>query len=645
MKSFLFSSITSQLGEKTALTLRTALMATAGLSLTACGGSSSSGGDSSEPETVPNLAVAQFYQVQNPESGNQQIVRYDPNDSNPDTNQVAIKQNVILGNKTFVMSGQIQGDAIEYTRREYAVFLDPTGSSDVRTTGGDEPTEYIFYTDNRLKRFDAEAPDNENTIFDSSQLPDNIKSQGVNVIGADFELFLNETDIDNSYVQLQAFDQVPDLMKGETADDKTHLPLTVRIADSKVTAGRIIQPIINTNGQTTQILINNMTASLGSLPQNAKLQLCQADLTDCTDVNNGAGDFHYLTQNDQYLYLAREGVKTLFAFDKNTGQVAPVSGATYPAAYNAEHHQISFAGGHGGAGIFSNFNNLANVRDHLSEGDNGYLLVNYNLDTQNPMGEGMFGDVYAPKNAMILKFNGTSAVKVYDNGNGVDLMNESDNVPTSYNLTLTAVKNGQIFVEASKNTPEKTFSYQQGWINSLTETGKAVLDNIITDQTVNYFTSIRVPAVAVGDTLYVNETSPQASQERVYNIYKRPITDSTTPKPDAPDATGRMYFERTAYRKNGVYDGNVLLWDKYTGDVLNATTNVLMGNSVQDVNENVSNVMADPSGNTTLAGVGGLFGLYMTTAHDETPFLTSGFSAQEGSLKKVNQIDGQWIID
>lgn len=594
----------------------------------------------------------QFYKVTNAETGNSQIVRYDPNDADPNSNQRAVKENVILGSQVFMMSGAKDDDAVAYTKREYAIFLDPNSDSETRTTtSGDSPVEYTFYKDNILKRFDADNPDAETVIFNSDMLTTEMNSAGINVIGSTVKTYLNEVDIDNSYVELRAFDQIPDLMKGEVESSKKTLPVTVRLSDSKVAAGRMIQPITSSaDGTTQKVLLNYISASTGAGYEMAekKLQVCEVDLSVCNDVSNGTGAYHYLAQNSGTIYMAKEGVNTLYALDKSAYTLAEVVGAEYPAEYDVDHHQISFGGGHGGAGIFSNFYNIANANTQLAEGDTSYLLINYNLDTQDAIGSGMFGenDVYAAKNAMLLKLTGNSGTTVYDNGSGSDLMNNSDGEALAYNLTLTAVKNGQVFVESSKFSPEsKSFNYQQGWIDTDAPETATDLTNVVVDQTISYFTSIRVPAVAVGDFVYVNETNPLMNPGRVYNIYKMPIEDSSAPKPSVANAVGRMYFERSAYRTNGVYDGNVLLWDKETGDLLNATTDVLMGNILADVDSELTNVTADRSGNKTLAGVGGLFGLHMTKSHGEAPFLTSGSAGTESSLKRVNQIDGEWITD
>lgn len=605
----------------------------------------------------------QFYKVTNPETGNYQVVRYNPNDNNEKTNQKVVKDNVILGNKVFMMSAAKNGDQSIYKKREYAIFLDPNASKETRTqTVNGATTEYVFYTNNILKRFSAENPENENVIFSSAQLGAKLGGEGISALGDTLNLYMNEVDITNSYVELRAYERLPDTLRGELSDTIKNTYITVRLSDGKVTQGRTIKPIVdNLTGQTNAVLVNYSAAHVkGKYPttasEAARLQTCSIDLSSCTDVQGATGQFYFLAQNDSHIYVAKDGAKTIYAYDKLAKTLTAVTGGEYPATYDAAHHRLKFGGGHGGTGIFSNFFNMTNVVDTLSEGNSAYLLVNYNLDTQDPvLNHPFYGDAYAAKNAVILKLEGNKAVKVYDNGTGQDLANTSDSVPLSYNLNLTAVKNGHIFVEAAKiRTDIQNIDYQQGWLNTATTTAKKTLDNVVIQQDINYFTALRVPAVAVGDYVYVNETNPIPSATRIYNVYKLPLNNPQAKSTDTgiTHTTGRMYFERSAFRNTGVYEGNVLLWNKLAnaptnakaGDIFNATTNTLMGNAL-DLDAGVTNVTADASGNTTLAGIGGLFGLHMTGSHGAVPLLTSGFSTKQQSLKKVNQIQGSWIID
>ncbi|KAF7276591.1 hypothetical protein GWI33_010051, partial [Rhynchophorus ferrugineus] len=265
----------------------------------------------------------QFYKVTNPETGNYQVVRYDPNNTDDKTNQKVIKNNVILGNRVFVISAAKDGDKNIYKKREYAIFLDPNASSEKRTqTVNGTTTEYTFYTNNILKRFDAENPENESVIFTSTQLGSKLGGEGLSAIGDSLNLYVNETDIDNSYVELRAYAKLPDTLKGEISDNIKNAYVTVRLSDGKMTQGRTIKPIINnTTGKTDSVLVNYSAAHVtGQYPTSsseaARLQSCTVDLSTCTDLGDTAkGQFYFLAQNDGYIYLAKEGSKTIYAFD------------------------------------------------------------------------------------------------------------------------------------------------------------------------------------------------------------------------------------------------------------------------------------------------------------------------------------------
>lgn len=598
----------------------------------------------------------QFYKVLNPETGNYQVVRYNPNTGKEEV--FSSINNVILGDRVFVMSAAKDNDKSVYKKREYAIFLDPNASKETRTyqpAGASTATEYVFYTDNVLKRFDPQNPNTQRVIFSSTALPEKLKNEGIKAVGDTQTLYLNETDIDNSYVELRAFEKLPDTLKGELSDQIKNTYLTVRLSDGKVTQGRTIQPVVNQiTGKTDSVLVNYTAAHVkGSYPsavaENARLQSCIPDLSSCKDINGASGEYYYLAQNETHIYLAKQGSKTLYTYDKQNDSLVNVQGATYPAQFDASKHLLKFAGGHGGAGIFNNFFNMPNIVNALSEGKSSYLLINYNLDTEDAViTHPYYGSAYVHKNAQILKLDGNTAVKIYDNGDGQDLGNASDDVSPSYNLTLTAVKNGHLFIEAAKiSKDKKNINYQQGWLDSVTTSSKTSLDHVVVDKDINYFTALRVPAVAVGDYVYVNETtgSNTADDPRVYNIYKLPLNNPAAKKDSITPVYGRMYFERKASRKNGIYEGNVLLWNKNKqGVIINATNDKVMGIAT-DLDQGITNVTADASGNSTLAGIGGLFGLHMTGSHGAVPLLTSGFSEQANSLKKVNQINGSWITD
>lgn len=609
----------------------------------------------------------QFYSVTNPSTLNKQVVRYDPNDSNPASNQKVIKDNVILGDNVFVISGAKSGDKTQYVKREYAMFLDPNASSEKRTApdGKGGSYEYTFYKDNVLKRFDAANPASEAVIFSSAMLPADAKAQGLKVIEGSYEQALNYTDIANSYVRLKAYEYLPDVLKGEDGDSILHVPITARVSDGKARMGRAVGLIINSiNGKTEKVLLNTTAPHIDGAyptdPASAKrLQVCSTDLATCSDVAGGAGNYFTLGQSSTHFYLAKQGSTSLYAFDKAAGTLAQVSGVQYPAKFDHHVHLMKSGDSHGGAGIFFDFTTLSGINTSLSEGESAYLAINYDLDLDTPINKVYGSDNFMWKHAMILKFTGAGGVKVYDNGDGVDDMNASTGKDTmGEHITLTAVKNGKLFFEAGgypieeqggsckpvapNNTGCSTL--KQGWLDTVSGSfPKTKMDNTVSDLTYAYFTANRVPALGVSDSLYLSEATGASAATRAYNIYKMPL-DASLPKPAAPTTHGRMFFERSAFRGTGVYDGSVILWNLATSEVFDATHNVVIGtdSSIEEDPNTINRATAKSNG---LAGVGGMFGLKMGVAGNPSAYLVSGSAGKAGSLTKVNRIAGDWIID
>lgn len=603
----------------------------------------------------------QFYKVKNPTTGNYQIVRYDPNDTNADTNQKVIKPDVILGKRVFVLAADKDGDKKVYKKREYAVFLDPSASFETRTATNrkGETYEYRHYKDNILKRFATDNPAQEDAIFDSSKLPSDLKAQGLTALSGDYKLFVNETDTSaGSYVQLKAQERLPDLIKGESSQDIKSTYLTVRLDDSAAVQGRPLKPVVNsTTGRTQGVLINHHDATKAGEADNAKLKYCDAMLKNCKDVATGGGAYYFQAENDDYIYLAKAGDASFYAFKKRDQSLTKVAGAGYPAPYDPVHHAIMRGLGHGGSGVLSDFSSLTVTNYTLSEGADTYRLINYNLDTKDPAWtfksrSGFELPQFAHKNGMIVKFNGTTATRIFDTGNGKDLKDGSENVPFTGQLNLIAVKDGNLFVEMGKyDAAAKANVLSSGWITKTSYDGKPVPTKspttTVTSQNVPYFTAHQVPSVAVGDSVYVVEVPTDngaggrdAEKKRIYNVYKLPITDTSKTKADVTPVRGRMFFERRAARPSGIYEGSVLTWNVVNGEIRNATNNILVG---KDTNPKTSNALAGNTGN--MVGVGGMFGLHLSMSHGGAYDLASGESRTQNSLKIINKTNGSWIFD
>ena len=617
----------------------------------------------------------QFYRIANPDTGNQQIVRYDPNDSNDDTNQQVIKNNVVLGDNVFVMSGVKEADKTVLIKREYGIFLDPNTSKETRTMNGRfGPTEYTFYFDNILKKFDATDTSSESTIFDSTMLPQSLTDTGIAVIGEEQTMHLNQIDIDNSYVTLMAYDEIADINMGELSETKLHVPLTVRLSDSSMAQGRMITYVADASGATSKVLMNFVAPhSMGNYPDgdaNAKrLQVCDTDLQTCHDLDGGAGNYFMLGQNTDYVYMAKDQSSDIVAYNKMDDSLTTVTGVSYPAEFD-HHHHTSSAAGHGGNGVLSNFSTIGAINNSLAEGDSSYVAINYDLDTDSAH----LDFVRNYKHSQILKLSGTSGTKVYDNGDGVDDMNMStENGETAFkeHVSLVAVKDGNLFMEASYIETDETkcvidpqtynhcvVHYHAALNTNGVTTAKTEFDVNLSEPTpsyMNYLAGKRVPARAIGDDVYFsiwdrNSSASSFTGELVYNVYKMPFTDlvAGATLPDMPTANGRMFMERTATRSSGVYDGSVVTWHGLTGEVRNITTDTLLG-----LDENIENDPEAPivnvypkSSNDNTVGVAGLMGVRMASGHGGPTFLTSAKTGEENSLKAVNNTSGiYWIID
>ena len=614
-----------------------------------------------------------FYKVTNPETTNSQIVHYDYDTEQ----QTVIKTNVILGSNVFVMSGNKNGDATTYTAREYGIYHDPSANAETRTapdgTGG--TFEYQFYTDHKLTRFSASNTGTENLIFEGSptMLGTDLDNAGIKKIDSTVNLFLNETDINNSYVQLKAYDQLADVLKSEVAEDMLHLPLTVRLSDSAVTQGRPLAIVKDGAGLTTSVLVNFIAPhKKGQYPTDTakrkRLQSCTSALSTCTDVASGDGHFFLLAENTAHVYLAKDGENTIYAYDKSATTIAPVTGISYPAVFDHHHHLVSTSG-HGSSGLLSDFTSLGNIRRTLSEGATSYIAINYDLDTNTPFGSFFSRDFYMYKHAQILKITGTAGTKVFDNGDGIDHGDNSDTNDTTMgeHISLTAVKDGKIFLELATNsgnaslggtcTPNsfgmKCSDLRQGWLDTTAGSfPKADLDKQLGSLTgLNYLLANRIPSVAIGDSVYftiwdTTSSNSSFSGQKIYHIYKMPLNDISLDLPATPTANGRMFYERTAFRSNGIYEGNVILWDAITSKVTNGDASIVLGldSNIEQVPDSIVNVMPKSSSNN-VTGIGSIFGVTMSTSHGGTPYLTAGEASTANSLRKVNHIKASWIID
>jgi len=576
---------------------------------------------------VDSLKIA-YYSVDNPVTGNDQLVVYD----GVTEQQTVVKTNVILGSRTFVFEGSLEGDKRIITDKKYGILLDPNLAQELRSApdGRGGFFQYTFFFDNAFKRFDVASPSTETLIFDSSMLVSSLTAQGIGKIASDFTPYNNTNDPDNSYVALEAFETLPDLLKGEAGDAFAQSPIVIRLVDGKMTQGRLLQILEDpASGLTDRVLINFEAVHTPSSSDafDERLQVCTPDLANCTDVPDGAGGFYTMTKNSSHIYLAKKGSETLFAFDVSAETLTAVTGVQYPAIFDPKRHLIG-AAGHGNGGILSDFSSLSGMNTYLGDGPDAYLAINYDLDRDTKVGDlGFLGDIFIQKHAQILKFTGRNAVKIFDNGDGIDHGDASESESAVGHANLIAVKNGNLFVEIGNYdgisaggscTPSPSglgcLSVRYGYLNT-GSTGKTVLDTILVEKEgLNYMVSLRIAPVAMNDRLFVSILNVQGGrgEPHTYKLHRYDLLSD--PVVELASSVGRSYMTKTAERDNGVFEGEVIAWDSETKVLANVTGNIIDLGSPEALiaaagdSSALSSVIGITSG-VPLAGIGNLVAL------------------------------------
>ncbi|MBV1915514.1 MAG: carboxypeptidase-like regulatory domain-containing protein [Pseudomonadales bacterium] len=570
-----------------------------------------------------------FYTVNNPLTGNEQLVVHDATTGT----QKVIKTDIILGNRAFVFEGHTDDGKEVYDSRKFGIFLDPSQSKETRSApnGYGGTFEYSFYFDNVFKRYNIASPADETVIYGSSLFPQTLAEQGITALADEYTLYNNISDVDNSYVELKVFESLPDVLKGESESALLHGPILVRMGDSAMVQGHMIRVIKDTEGATTGVLsFYEAIHKSGSYPEaedeRTRLQLCQAVLDSCTDVTAvggmGDGKFYYQAENDDYVYMARHGTDTLYAYKKSDQSLSEVTGASFPATFNHKIHTLAGAAHGSGDALRSGFSNISGSVGSLSDGENAYVRINYDGDATDSVGSYTYlGDIHVYKHTQILKFSGTTGVTMFDNGDGIDQADESDAENVVGHANLIATVNGRLFVEIGNYeagvggscTPDM-FGYgcssvYYGYLNS-DSVGKTELDTVLKSKALlRYFVARRIAPYALADKLYIS-TFVESSQPYEFTLDEYDITDPVAP---LSTTTGRTYFTKAAQGANGVYDGTVLSWDGATGIL----TNLSSGESMGVVHGTGSVIPGDPAINSVsgltsgvpVAGIGNLFAL------------------------------------
>ncbi len=615
--------------------------------------------------TFGNSLQLAFYAVENPLTGNQQLVVYDAANGT----RTVVKTDIILGNRAFVFDGHTENGLEIYDSREYGILLDPNMAKETRTAPDGEggKFEYVHYLDSALKHYDINTPANETLIFGSSAFPQALIDQGAAVLGGGYTLFNNISDAENSYVELKAFERLPDALLGESESTLLHGPVLVRMGDSAVTQGHMVGLIKGADGSTVGVLkFFEAIHKRDFYPEDAtlrtRLQWCQPDLSRCDDITEaggmGDGKFYLLGKNDNYLYLAKNGSRTLYAFDKNNRALQEVTGVAYPAVFDHKIHSDRSAAHGSGIALRSAFTNLAGAASTLSDGANAYVRINYDGDATDPVGQyRFFGDIHVYKHSQILKFTGTTGVKMFDNGDGIDHADESDAENVVGHVNLVAVANGRLFVEVGNyeagnggSCIPDDFGYYcssvyYGYLNT-GSTDRTELDVIMHPKhNLRYFVSRRIAPYALANRLYIS-TYVDNTKPYVFTLSEYDINNPGEP---ISVTTGRTYFTKTGQRANGIYEGTVLSWDEATGNLTNLSTGELMGavqygNSVIPGSPAINSVSGLTNG-VPVAGIGNLFALKADPGGHRF-YLVAGDVNETNGLEYVDQVPfSGWLYE
>lgn len=556
-----------------------------------------------------------YYTVANLKTNNNQLLAYDLSTKKASV----INTDVILGKKVFMYEGTKQEDKTVYTAKKYGFYLDPTQEKETRVVQGRYgPTVYNFYSNNALMKFNPSKPSQTNYIVKSTDIPKDLQDKGIKKLGKDFIVLENIVDTDNSYINLKGFDSLADLLKKESTATKKQTNLIVRLGDSKVVQGKAIKIVKNSEGKTDYILANTSDVYIPKTGKaNYKLVKYSKDLSSPTPITDG--EFYFATQNSSYVYLFKENSDKLWAFNKTTNKIYEVSDITLAGEY--KHSVHAKAAGHGSnSALIDGATTLSGTNDNLSDGENAYLSFNYDL-IPNVGTAFLFGKFGAYKNSQVFKLTEAKGVKIFDNGDGKDdSLNENNKEEIKGHVNLVAVKNDKIFVElgwydtgckqqypypGAKGAGQKCIAVKYGTL-ATTSTKKATdlkpltyTDTNIEVKNLPYYIARRIAPVAVNDKVYIS-TFAGGTSKTGYE-YKQYTFDFASNKTSIENV-GRTYFVQSATRENGIYSGEVIIWDKNTQTIKNSKGETVV--STSDINGNKGKSIHAVTNGVPLAGIG-----------------------------------------
>ncbi len=592
-----------------------------------------------------------YYTVPNSLTGHSQLIAH-----NTATNtQHVLKNNMITGNRNFIFNGEYKNNKTVFHSRAYGLILDPNTHQETRT-GTDyygRAYEYQFSFDNGLLAYAVNNPSEEWEIFASEDIPADLKDK-VKVIGKSFKVVDNLSDKANSYVQLTAYEELADPIRGEVSGDKLHTELTVRLSDGKAVQGRPVTLLKDAAGNTDKVLIiHEVPHTNKEYPEgevNARhLKLCSADLETCNKLLDG--DYYYTAKNDDYIYFTKKDSNKFFGFNITTEKLDEVSGVTFPALFDPEHHLLG-ASGHGAGVVLNNFSTLSNITTYIHKGDTAYAAINYDLDLNSPLGK-FFGtrDINMPKNGQVVRFVGLEGVKMFDTGDGIDQMNESGGEAVGGHLNLIAAENDKLFVEIADIDSVEAggqceaqrgfycFNVRYGYLNDDSQNKQDFDGQLAEKKGLKYLYVRRQPPFSLNGVLYINLMHTEASNETGIGHQYNLLGFDTATLEKASETMGRSYFTMTARYDDGRLEGEVIAWDAKTNELKNITRNTLIQSNVTGLANGapVKSVLAQSNG-LPIAGLGTVFALRVYPgAGDHAWYLVAGDA--DADLDKVQSID------
>jgi hypothetical protein len=290
----------------------------------------------------------------------------------------------------------------------------------------------------------------------------------------------------------------------------------------------------------------------------------------------------------------------------------------------------------------------------VTDGESTYLAINYDLDRDDAAGKIYFTPRYGVgqkvyKHAQILKLTDTSGLKIFDNGDGVDHGDDSDDESPVGHVSLVAVSHGNLIVEYAKtiitsdddghtDVLKPSVEYAAISTESTTSISEFASPIYSLSSGIAYLTARRIYPLAIGPYMYIGSWDSTTEEgKKIYKVRRYDLDTLSNEK----KFTGRHYFTKKATRENGVYDGSIVTWDGSNGTITELTNGVDLGSVDTIVKQAIPNVFTDDQ--PPLAGIG-QFGTLRADKGGYDFFLTAFKSGVEQSLKYIG-VSGTWLVE